>query len=134
MANRVYTGRRDVKVVNCVVSIGATGAPTLDTTKSWGVASVARSAAGKYTVTFGLLKDGVAVVDTYRDLLGVIITPIGLNGTAAPVNNITEIVNDLTASSGTIEVWFETVARAFTELVSGTSWKAVFIFADGSGP
>lgn len=49
--HRVQSLAREVKTVYGRVSIGATGAPTLDTTNSIGVASVSRDSAGVYIVT-----------------------------------------------------------------------------------
>lgn len=53
MANRNYNKyqalEKEIKAIYLEVAIGATGAPTL--TKGLGVTSIARSAAGKYTVT-----------------------------------------------------------------------------------
>lgn len=42
---------KEVKVIYARIDIGGTGAPTLDTTNSKGVASVSRTAAGDYTIT-----------------------------------------------------------------------------------
>lgn len=55
MASRNFTKlqalEKEVKVIYVIASIGASGAPTLDTTNSKGVASIARTAAGDYTIT-----------------------------------------------------------------------------------
>lgn len=51
----------DVTVIFMRADIGATGAPTIDTVNSKGVASIARTAAGDYTITLD---------DKYNVLLG----------------------------------------------------------------
>jgi hypothetical protein len=55
MANSYFWGvqsrSREVKMVHGKVAIGATGAPTLDTAASLGIASITRDNAGLYTVT-----------------------------------------------------------------------------------
>lgn len=58
--NRTQALEKEVKSLFAKITIGATGAPTL--TKGVGIASVARSAAGKYTITLD---------DTYVRLLHV---------------------------------------------------------------
>jgi hypothetical protein len=76
MANSYFWGTqsrlREVKMLHAKIAIGATGAPTLDAQASLGIASVARTAAGKYTITLAqkypyflnlhamLLDDGVS--------------------------------------------------------------------------
>lgn len=47
------------------VTIGASGAPTLDATNSKGIKSISRSSAGTYVVTFGVGNQ----TDTYNRLL-----------------------------------------------------------------
>lgn len=42
---------KEIKTLFAKIAIGATGAPTLNTSASKGVASVARTAAGDYTIT-----------------------------------------------------------------------------------
>lgn len=57
------------------VSIGATGAPTLVTTTtnsgnpSNGIASISRSSAGKYVITFGNVGSTQTNLDTYQRLV-----------------------------------------------------------------
>jgi hypothetical protein len=55
MANSYFWGvqsrMREVKMVHGKAAIGATGAPTLDTSASLGIASIVRDNAGLYTVT-----------------------------------------------------------------------------------
>lgn len=49
--SRMQALEKEVKVIYVRAAIGATGAPTLDATNSKGVASIARTAAGDYTIT-----------------------------------------------------------------------------------
>lgn len=66
MANRrfqrVQSLSREVKILHARVAIGASGAPTLDSDLSVGVASVVRDSAGVYVVTLD---------DKYNNLLHV---------------------------------------------------------------
>lgn len=58
--HRVQSLAREVKSVYAYVSVGASGAPTLNANKSLGVASVTRDSAGVYIVT---------LEDKYNELL-----------------------------------------------------------------
>lgn len=58
--HRVQSLAREVKSVYAYVSIGASGAPTLDSNKSVGVTSITRDSAGVYVVTLD---------DKYNNLL-----------------------------------------------------------------
>ena len=55
MANRDYNRKqaleREVKEIYAEISIGAAGAPTLNTSYSTGVASISRTSAGLYVLT-----------------------------------------------------------------------------------
>lgn len=70
MANRSFhpsMGYLEIGVVSlwAKVTVGATGAPTLVTASSKGVASIVRDSAGKYTITLS---------DRYKALLGATVT------------------------------------------------------------
>lgn len=79
MANRQfqqfsYRLEKGVVVLYARINIGATGAPTLVTTStsgnpSNGIASVSRSSAGKYVITFGATGSTQTNLDTYQRLL-----------------------------------------------------------------
>lgn len=58
--HRMQSLSREVKVLHAKVSIGATGAPTLDSDLSVGVASISRDSAGVYILTLD---------DKYNNLL-----------------------------------------------------------------
>ncbi len=49
--HRVQSLSREVKILHAKVAIGASGAPTLDSNLSVGVASITRDSAGVYIVT-----------------------------------------------------------------------------------
>ncbi len=133
LSNRIYTHKKDTKIAFLKATIGATGAPTLDAS-SKGILSIARSAAGKYLITFGTSVNGVNVVDVYRELMGFTANVIGIGGTAAPLAPIVNVVN-LNLAAGTLELWFEaTVAGGAIELGNGETVLAQFFFGDSSAP
>jgi hypothetical protein len=135
MANRVYTGQKDVKIVNAVVTIGATGAPTLVVSKSWGIAAVTRVAAGKYRFALGYLRDGVTQVDVYREFQGAVINVFNLTADTAAVAPLCYVVNENSSTTGLIDVWFEaTVAGGPIELANGEQVNVQFFFSDSSAP
>ena len=79
MANRQfqqysYQLEKGVVTLYARINIGATGAPTLVTTStsgnpSNGIATVTRSSAGKYVITFGNVGSTQTNLDTYQRLL-----------------------------------------------------------------
>ena len=80
MANRQfiqysYQLEKGVVTLYARINIGATGAPTLVTTTtnsgnpSNGIATVTRSSAGKYVITFGNVGSTQTNLDTYQRLL-----------------------------------------------------------------
>lgn len=73
MANRYFTQfswslEKNPVTLWARVVIGASGAPTLDSTNSKGIKSISRSSAGTYVVTFGNPAPNAAT-DTYNRLL-----------------------------------------------------------------
>jgi hypothetical protein len=137
MANRVYTGQKDVKIINAVVAIGAAGAPTLNAAKSWGVASVAHGTAGKYVFTFGVLQNGQLILDTYRELQGVLahFDTTGAAG-ASPAAPIVNVYSDLSATFGTstLGIVCQAVGGVQTDPASGEILLVQFMFSDSSAP
>lgn len=82
MANRFlqqfrYSFEKSIVDVYFKVTIGATGAPTLDAANSKGVKSIARNSAGKYTVT---------LQDTYIKLLDFDVTELLASGIPSSPN------------------------------------------------
>lgn len=135
LSNRIYSHKKDIKIAHAKVAIGATGAPTLDTTASKGILSVSRSAAGKYLFTFGVTQNGQNMVDLYKELLGVTVFIRGVGGTVMPIAPIWGVVNEAIATAGTLELWFEaTVAGGAIELGNGETINAQFFFGDSSAP
>lgn len=133
MANRVYTGRKDVKKINAVLTSAGAADPTLDTTKSWGVAQVTRSAAGRWLFKLGLLKDGAVVPDVYRDLIGVNVVAAHPSG---GLPNISGVGVYLDASSTTGQITLSLLGGASVETDPTSTHKVLveFTFADSSAP
>jgi hypothetical protein len=133
MANRSYTGRKDVKTINAVLTSNGAADPTLDTGKSWGVAQVTRAAAGRWLFKLGLLKDGAVVPDTYRDLIGVNVVGVHPSG---GLPNIGSGAVYLDASSTTGQVTLSLLGGASVETDPTSTHKVLveFVFADGSAP
>lgn len=65
--NNAYSFSKGFTVLTAKFTVGATGAPTLVAASSKGIASIARTAAGTYTLTLD---------DTYNELLGMNFTLI----------------------------------------------------------
>jgi hypothetical protein len=134
MANRVYTGQKDVKIVNCVFTTDGGGAPTLNVSKSWGIASITRVAPGKYRFALGLLRDSVVYPDVYREFQGMVANVFSATADTAPGCPIAVVVNENTSTTGLIDVWFEAVvATGAAEVVSCTV-AIQFMFSDSSAP
>jgi hypothetical protein len=133
LSNRIYTAKKDTKIAFLKASIAGTGVATMDPL-SKGILSFARSAAGKYLVTFGVSVNGVNALDVYREFMGMTCNVIGISGTAAPLAPIVNVVN-LNLAAGTLELWFEaTVVGGAIELGNGETVYAQFFFGDSSAP
>lgn len=90
-------------------TIGATGAPTLVTAKSKGVASIARTGVGAYTIT---------LQDSYVDLFSVIPTITFASG--SPVSGAMMVVRAQdVVSAKTIQIALLDGSFAAAELASG---------------
>lgn len=59
--NRVQSATKEAKLIHAHVAIGSSGAPTLNASKSQGVASISRTSEGLYVLTLS---------DLYNSLLG----------------------------------------------------------------
>jgi len=66
------------------ISIGASGAPTINAVKSQGILSVTRTAAGAYTLALG----GPAGIDTYQRLVSASFSFIGASAAASTVCSV----------------------------------------------
>lgn len=113
MANRNYNRyqalTKEVKALFAQVSIGSTGAPTLSAAASLGVTSVARTAAGAYTITLD---------DKYMDLLQITVSVQKASG--APASLAMVVRAQAVASAKTIQIAFVDASGANVELDSGS--------------
>jgi hypothetical protein len=134
MSNRVYTGQKDVKIINVVAASGGASAPTLNASKSWGVASITRVAQGKYRFALGLLRDGVVNPDVYREFQGHTVGCISPTADTASTVTQSVVVNDNSATTGLIDVWFYSPLGVLTDPLSGESMNLQFFFSDSSAP
>jgi hypothetical protein len=89
------------------VSIGAAGAPTLSTTYAKGVASISRSAAGRYVIT---------LQDKYNNLMGIECSFLIAGIPAAP---IASIFADNVAASGALTIQCADAAGAAADPANG---------------
>lgn len=107
MANRYFEQFRysfEKKVVDLYmkVAVGATGAPTLSTANSKGIASIARNSAGRYTIT---------LQDKYQKLLMVDATILLASGLPAP-QEFAIVSQAVTNSTPTVVVQFSAAGVA----------------------
>ena len=90
------------------VAIGAAGAPTLSAVNSKGIASMSRTAAGKYTIT---------LQDKYVSFLGMQITPLLASG--LPANISFCVVSESVSSAKTVVIQCLDAAGAAVDPDSG---------------
>lgn len=90
------------------VTIGAAGAPTLVVGASKGVASVAKNAAGKYTLTLS---------DQYYGFLGIDVKVLNATSPAAPINYV--VSQAVTSATPTVVVQFLSDASVATDPANG---------------
>lgn len=121
MANRLFrqfmnTAEPAVVKLYARVTFGAAGAPTLVTASSKGIKSIVRDAAGKYTITLGLVG---GATDTYNALLMVthLFDASGNSGTAPAAPDMFLLANSV-SSAGTLQVEFDAAGVA-TDPASG---------------
>ncbi len=140
LSNRIYTNRKDRKVIHAVVAIGGTGAPTLNAGKSPGVLSVTRNSAGKYTFVFGTSQNGANVLDPYYEFSGLSCTfdTTGASN-ANPAAPVVSVINDASATPATCAV--QIICQKFTatsgdaaDPASGEKMLIDFVFIDSSAP
>jgi len=119
MANRSFsadmrTMERGLVALDFTIAIGATGAPTLTKTGSTGIASVARTAAGTYTVT---------LEDSYLSLVAMGLTVATVHNTYAQGGasiNGTPANQDVTTNKQVFFYTYTTGAAA-ADLASGST-------------
>lgn len=126
MMNRNFMSLEKAPVVLYgVVTVGTTGAPTLNALQSKGILSIARGAAGKYKIYLG----SSAGVDTYQRLLSMKVTHVGTT-TALFAYVVTDA--SATAAGPYVEIQFEDAAGANVELGSGEKFLFQFDLSNTS--
>ncbi|GEM_PF-3789884 len=126
MANRWFNQFGLALEKNCVnlfgrFTVGATGAPTMDTSHSKGIASIVRNAVGKYTITLS---------DTYPylfdfDWISVFATPAAINCFL-----ISQSVS--TAGAPTLVIQFQSAAGTNVELANGEDIRFNIVLSNSS--
>lgn len=137
MANRQYTFERDVKTVFAHVTIGATGAPTLDGPNSLGVLSITRNGVGDYTVVFGTQVNGVNALDTYVQFLDAQCVIKNAAGIPLVEGFGVKAVNVSDPAQASIRVQFfhaavTTNVNTAAEVTSGDELFLSFVFSDST--
>lgn len=106
----------------CHVTFGASGAPTLDSATSKGIASIVRNSAGKYTITLS---------DSYNKMMGMDICQLsGTSAQAAPL--VTLVSQAVSNATPTVVIQYRAIdnttatdpasgEEAFIELALGNS-------------
>lgn len=97
-------------------TIGAAGAPTLVTSKSKGIKSIAQTATGTYTITFG----NSSAIQDYVKLFMVhsVFDTTAVGSAVAPVAPIAAVITDA-VTAGTVQVKFFDYAGVVGNPASG---------------
>lgn len=101
------------------VAIGATGAPTLNAANSKGIASIARTGAGAYTVT---------LQDTYYRFLDCQAVFVAAN----PASPVMHVVSENVAAAKTVLLQFRDYAGAATDPGNGDVLRMRFSMSNSS--
>jgi hypothetical protein len=113
MANKTFSKfqayEKEVKKLYLKAAIGAAGAPTIDASMSKGVTSIARSAAGKYTIT---------LADKYNKLMDFNAVLLKSDGAKSSVGGYTLVSEDV-GGAKTIVIWFLDAVGAAVEIDNG---------------
>lgn len=118
-----YTKEKSVWSLYCEAAIGAAGAPTINKSNSKGITSIARNAAGKYTIT---------LADTFVKFLDLNASFVVASGIpAAPSYGIVS-AGVGTAGAPTIVVQFLNPAGAATDPASGELLKLSIVCGNSS--
>lgn len=133
MANRYFTQfikslQKDPVLLFARVTFGASGAPTLDASKSKGIKSITRTGAGAYTVTLGGGGPNGANADVYPALLQ--LKHCFLNATA-PASPGMYIVSETVKTNGQINIVFNAAGTA-TDPASGEEVKLSFFLTNST--
>lgn len=142
MANR-YFNQFQMTLVKKVcsiygqVAIGSTGAPTLSVVNSKGILSIVRNSAGNYTITFGVVQNGVNAKDVYVKLLtasGIVANSTGIAAsTDMGIVNTAATLGAAGTAASSINVVFSEAGTA-TELASGDTLYLAFTLQDSTAP
>lgn len=100
------------------ISFGAAGAPTLSSANGGnvqGIKSIVRNSAGNYTITLGIVG---GKTDTYASLLMIGHCPLAATAPTAPLMNL---LADSVASTGSVQIEFNSSAGVATDPASGES-------------
>lgn len=118
MANRLFVRNtmsleKNPCVLYAKITVGATGAPTIDALKSKGVLSIVRTGIGAYNINFG----GAAGLDTYQRLLGATYISIAATSTAMRMQIVAAQAS--VAANPRIQIQFVDSANASVEIGNG---------------
>lgn len=105
------------------VTIGATGAPTLDAVNSKGIKSIVRNSAGKYTITLS---------DNYFRYLG--FDPAMLVASGLPAAPVIAVVSQAVSAATPTIVIQCSVGGVATDPASGEELEAVIFLKNSSAP
>jgi len=95
----------------CKFAVGSTGAPTINTAASKGIASIARNSAGNYTIT---------LEDKYNNLFQV--TPMVVLASGSPASGAAMVVRSYDVQSAkTVVVEFLNGSFSATDIASGST-------------
>ena len=122
--NRVQALDKKIKILFGQASIGASGAATLKESRSAGIKSISRTAAGEYDITLGV-PGGAS--DTYGALLffdGVLLDAAAI---AANGGLSFQIEVETVASDGVLKVFALNSSGAITEIRNGDVLKCVIV-------
>ncbi len=129
--NRVQGLDKEVKFLFLQASIGASGAATLNESKSVGIKSISRSATGEYDITLGV-PGGSS--DTYPSLLYV--QPILLDAAAIAANGglSFQIEAETVSSDGVIKLFALDKDGAIAEIRNGDVLKIMIVVKNSNQP
>ena len=129
--NRVQGLDKEVKFLFLQASIGASGAATLNESKSVGIKSISRSATGEYDITLGV-PGGSS--DTYPSLLYV--QPILLDAAAIAANGglSFQIEAETVSSDGVIKLFALDKDGAIAEIRSGDVLQIMIVVKNSNQP
>lgn len=107
------------------IAIGASGAPTLDSTKSRGIKSVTRTGAGAYDIV---------LEDRYQLLLEATKTIVSTTGTDAAVDMLVKADSSANATTPKIQITFNVAAGTATDLSNGAVLLLKLLLRNSSSP